>query len=537
MKVIRVAPDEDQAAVNDYMNGSTTDPETEVPPPPPAPDLSAVEGDDDDPDGAAEKQEKPRQIDQLVNLVRGKAKLFPGPTRAKNDFYADIRINDVRETHQIGSSTFGRWMTRIYHERYGKWMGKPVIDGAHGVLRAIADQEKERTVSIRTAEHDGKYYLDIGDSTWRAIEISADGWEVIDEPPVRFRRAPANAALCVPERGGNIEMLLSFLNTKDDDSFMAVVSWVLAALRPVGPYPILVVNGEQGSAKSTMARIIRLFVDPSTVPLSNLSREERELFITASNSWMLAFDNCSTLTQWTSDALCKMSTGGGFRCRSLFTDSEEAIFNAMRPICMNGITDFIEKGDLAQRALFVQLQPVPRDQRKTEGEVFEGLHHVRAQIFGAFLDAMVTGLRQLPGVRLNEMSRMAEFEVWATACEVGDGDFSDMYERNAKVGVDGVIESSPVALAIRAFAGEIFTQPEDYWQGTATELLKKLRAIVDEDTLREREWPKSAKALGKELARLAPVLRQGGIPVTRERRTGTARPYTIYGIDLSDGSP
>ncbi len=533
-----LAPAEAQAAVDEYRNGSSAvrDDETS---PPPEPDLSEVAGDDDeDPEEVTEKKERPRQIDQLVRLVEAKAKLFHGPNRSKNDFYADIKNGEIRETHQVGSPSLSRWMTRLYFSRYSKWLGQTVIDSANGVLRAIADATYENEVSIRTAARAGKYYIDLGDDTWRAIEVAKDGWKVVSNPPVRFRRAPGNAALCVPERGGSIEMLRKSLNTKDDDSFVMVVAWMLAALRSVGPYPILVIGGEQGSAKSTMARIVRSFVDPSTVPLSNLSREERELFITASNSWMLAFDNCSTLTQWTSDALCKMATGGGFRCRSLFTDGEEAIFNAMRPICMNGITDFIEKGDLAQRALFVQLQPVSRDQRKTEGEVFDGLEKVRPKIFGALLDAMVTGLQRVDGIKLNEMSRMAEFEVWASACEPDytdeDGTFSELYAQNAKVGVASVIESSPVALAIRAFAGEIHTSHDgDYWMGNATELLKKLRGIVDEDTLRDREWPKSAKALGRQLARLAPVLRQSGIPVDRAKRTGTCRGITIWGVDIN----
>jgi hypothetical protein len=182
---------------------------------------------------------------------------------------------------------------------------------------------------------------------------------------------------------------------------------------------------------------------------------------------------------------------------------------------------------------------VPRDQRKTEGEVFGGLDEARPLIFGALLDAMVVGLKRIDGVELNEMSRMAEFEVWATACEpeytVDDGVFSELLARNARVGVEGVIESSPAALAIRGFAGEIHTNHDgDYWQGNATELLKKLRGIVDEDTLKDKEWPKSARALGRQLARLAPALRQSGVPISRGKRTGSARSITIHGVDLNE---
>lgn len=529
--------DEAQAAVDDYMNGSSGEPAPAEVPPPPKPDLSAVEGSEDDGEDleeAAERKNKPSQIDTLVKLMQGEAKLFHAPGLTRYDFYADLEVSGARQTHYIGSPSLNRYMLNLYYDAKGKAVGQSVIDGANGVLRALASRGAKREVDVRVSHKGGRYYLDLADDSWRAIEVSAQGWELAKEPPVRFKRSGAVAALCAPKTSGSLEMLRPFLNVRDDDSFIMIVAWLLAALRPMGPYPILVINGEQGSAKSTMAKILRSLVDPSTAPLRHASQSDRDLFITAMHSWVLAFDNCSRIPGWFSDALCRLATGGGFATRALYTDTDEVVFQSKRPIILNGITEFVERGDLADRSVFVHLTPIPKTERKTEREVLGEFEKARPRILGALLDAMSEGLRRLPTIELPSKPRMAEFAEWAAACEshftVSDGVFLDAYERNQAVAVAGVVESDPVASAIRDLAHELGHKGIQNWEGNATELLRKLTGIVDESTAKDRTWPKSAKSMGRTVARVAPVLRQAGIPVTRAQRTSRTRTIIIEGV-------
>src|ERR1019366_2341618 len=115
------------------------------------------------------------------------------------------------------------------------------------------------------------------------------------------------------------------------------VSWLVAAFRPKGPYPVLALFGEQGSAKSTTARVLRALVDPFHAPIRELPQTTRDLMISASRSHMLAFDNISHLDSRLSDALCRLATGGGMAIRTLYKDDEETIFDAQRPVLLNGI--------------------------------------------------------------------------------------------------------------------------------------------------------------------------------------------------------
>src|SRR5256886_5689169 len=119
-------------------------------------------------------------------------------------------------------------------------------------------------------------------------------------------------ALPVPLPGGALDDLRPFLNVADDGDYRLLVTWLLAALRPRGPYPVLVLHGEQGSAKSTTARVLRMLIDPNGAPLRAEPHDDRDLMIAATNGWIVALDNLSHLPPWLSDALCRLATGGAF---------------------------------------------------------------------------------------------------------------------------------------------------------------------------------------------------------------------------------
>src|SRR5499427_1527114 len=317
-----------------------------------------------------------------------------------------------------------------------------------------------------------RLYLDLGDQSWRAVEIDATGWRIIDSPPVRFRRAAGMQPLPMPMSGGSVEKLRSFLNVKTDADFVLAVAWLLAALRDLGPYPVLVLSGEQGSAKSTFSTILRALVDPNTAPLRALPREDRDLFIAANNGHVLAFDNVSGLPFWISDTLCRLATGGGFAVRQLYTDQDEVLFDACRPMILNGIEDIVARPDLADRAIFLTLEPIPEEQRRPEQELLAEFESMRALILGALLDAVTHGLRQLPRVRLDRLPRMADFARWSTACETAiwpAGTFWTAYSSNRDEAVADVIEADPIANAVRALMAM-----RTRWTGTASDLLSAL---------------------------------------------------------------
>ena len=465
---------------------------------------------------------RPTQADILIELAQS-AELFHTPDGIG---FADLEINGHRETWPIRSKSFRRWIARCFFEETQGAPSSEPLQSALNVIEAQAHFDSpERDVCLRIGECDDRLYLDLANESWQAVEISVDGWEVIDKPPVRFRRTAGMQALPSPQTGGSIDKLRPFLNVQAERDFVLAIAWVLAALRNQGPYPVLVLAGEQGSAKSTFCRILRWLLDPNTAPLRALPRSDHDLFIAARNAHVVAFDNVSSLAPWISDTLCRLATGGGFAVRQLYTDHDEVLFDATRPVILNGIEDIVTRPDLADRALFLTLEPIPEEQRLPEKELWAAMERERPLILGALLDAVVQGLLMLPQTHLDELPRMTDFALWATACEEGlwpEGTFWSAYHGNREEAVDTVIDADPVAGAVRAFL-----QGRQEWGGTATDLLAELDAVVGVKQSSAKTWPASARALSGRLRRAASFLRNVGIDVTYDREGGRKRARII----------
>jgi hypothetical protein len=193
---------------------------------------------------------------------------------------------------------------------------------------------------------------------------------LLDAHPCASAGPPGCCRYPYSSEAGSIETLQSFLNLPNRNDFVLIVAWLLAALRSRGPYRLLAISGEQGSAKTVLSKLLKALIDPNAAPVRALSREERELMIAANNSYLLAFDNLSGLPHWPSDALCRLATGGSFAVRRPYTDDEEVLFEASRPILLNGIEDVIGRPDLGARAIFLTLAPIAEADRRSEAELW-----------------------------------------------------------------------------------------------------------------------------------------------------------------------
>jgi hypothetical protein len=465
------------------------------------------------------KTGKPKQADLLIALAQ-QAELFHAVDGAA---FADVKVSDHRETWNVRSRGYRRWLSRLFFNQTGGAPSSEGLQAALNVIEASAHFDGPlRVVFVRVGGLDGKIYIDLCDETWRAIEITPDGWRVIAEPPVRFRRAAGMKPLPLPVSGGSIDLLRQFLNVAHDEEFILVVAWLLACFRERGPYPVLLVNGEQGSAKSTFCALVRSLIDPNSAPLRALPREDRDLFIAANNGHVLAFDNVSGMQAWISDTLCRLSTGGGFAVRKLYSDTDEELFDASRPTILNGIDSVITRPDLADRAIFLTLDPIADTERKPEHELLVAFERERPLIIGALLDGVARGLRELPHTRLDRFPRMADFAVWAAACESAfwsAGTFAVAYRDNRSDIIADVLDADAVASAVITF---METQKGVVTQN-ASFLLGALGEIITTQQRKSKGWPDTPRALSSRLRRAAPFLRKAGIQIDfggREAGTG-----------------
>ena len=456
----------------------------------------------------------------MLMVLAASAELFHTPTGTA---YADIAVAAHRETWPVRSQRFRAWLRRRYYDATGDAPSPADLSDALNLLEARAQFDgPDREVHVRLAEHNGHIILDLADAHWRAVEIGPGGWRVLNSSPVRFRRPAGLLPLPLPQRGGSLDQLASLLNLSSHNDFVLVVTWLLAALRPSGPYPLLALSGEQGSAKTVLSKMLRALVDPNAAPVRALPREERELFIAANNGHVLAFDNVSHLRSWLSDALCRLASGGGFAVRQLYTDQHEVLFNSARPVILNGIEEVVTRPDLADRSIFLTLAPLGDARRQSERDLWRQFELARPRILAALLDMAVHGLRTLPGIGFDRLPRMADFALWAAACETAlwpAGTFKRAYETNRRAAIEGIIDADPVAAGVREITAE-----RGMWTGTAADLLRAGAARDSNGISRTLGgWPKNPRALAGRLRRAQTFLRAIGIDITfaREGRIGS----------------
>ncbi len=467
----------------------------------------------------ASKQKRTSQATRLVLLTEAAGvELWHTPN---SDALATIDVAGHRENWPIKSRGFRRYLQRLYFHDVGGAPNAQAVQDALGALEGMAVFDgPEHLVWVRVAEHGDCVYLDLANANWEAIEVDAHGWRVVSDPPVKFRRAKAMIALPTPMAGGSVADLRRFVNIATAD-WPLLVAWLLAAMYPRGPYPVLVFSAEQGSGKSTTSRVLRSLIDPNAAPLRSEPREPRDLMIAANNGWVVAHDNVSHLPLWLSDALCRLSTGGGFSVRTLYENDEETIFDATRPTILNGIEDVITRNDLIDRALLVNLPSIPAHQRRPESEFWDDFEQARPVIFGAMLTALSVAIRNLPITRLAALPRMADFAVLATAGEPGlglaPGVFISAYTNNRDDANALALEASPIANFITEM---VASAP---WHGTASQLLDILNQDAGDGVQRQKAWPKSPRALSGMIKRLAPNLRRAGVEVEQWRESAGKR--------------
>lgn len=495
------------------------------------------------PELSEEDIEGAKSLGDLMKLLKGKESIADKVVEAVKNTgavlfhddadrcYATFETDGHTETWPMRSRPFKLFARHAYwiatldeknepDKRRGKSANAQAITDAIGTLESEALFSGEKlAVHLRVAHVDGAIYIDLGDEDWRCVQITRDGWTVLDEHPVRFRRSGGMAALLDPERGGNLDLLRAFLNVTDDD-WRLVAGWLVATVRERFPCPVLVLHGEQGSGKSTAARTVRSLIDPNTADLRRAPSDVDDLMVSAAHNHVVAFDNLSHLEPSLSDAICRLSTGGGQAKRMLFTDDEEHVLEAQRPVIINGIEELATRSDLLDRALMIELPVIADCKRVDERDFWTSFEDARPAIFGALCDVVAGALASIDNVQLAEMPRMADFAKWIVAAEstLGwePGAFLKSYAENRNQSDELAIEASPVGPLLCLVA-------ERGFEGTMTELLDQLTDLTDEKATRARTWPKSPRGLAAHVKRLAPNLRKRGYVVEHDRESSSNR--------------
>src|SRR5258706_2741760 len=245
------------------------------------------------------------QAEVLLDIAKTKRiQLFKTPD---GEAYVRLPVESHWETYRLSDSAVKDWLIYEYRRQANGVPNKTAMEQTIEALGADARFDSPtQEVHLRLAWQDDVLYLDLHNERQEVVRITEDGWDVVGDAPVLFRQPPAMLPLPTPVHGGSLDRLKPFLNLPNDDEDRAwklTAAWLIGTLHPTGPYPLLALHGEKGSAKTTTARYLRAIIDPASADAPAQPRDAENLTLTAQQNWIVSFDNMASMPRWLSDGL------------------------------------------------------------------------------------------------------------------------------------------------------------------------------------------------------------------------------------------
>jgi len=456
------------------------------------------------------------KLDRVQILDDAKHILTPWTTedgRLFLDYYDSAGIRRTLQITSSGGCDFRGWFTSYCVDQqkivpHGDLVNMAQAYFAHWT-RSHGKKVKD---AIRVGGKVGELYIDIANDANDAWRITDTGIDHIPGGPtnIRFLRGAGMLPLVNPDLtapASEFPALIKNFVSADDETLMLLIAWLLGTLRPEGPYPVLTISGEQGSGKSTILRLLRRIVDPHALDMRTPPEDQRDLQAMVRNSFVLAFDNVSFISNKMSDALCVISTGTGAQGgRALYTNAEESAVRVCRPVAMNGIPDVVERGDLVDRSIHVHLPRIDPKMRRDDFEFWEMFNQQHAKLLGSLMNAALIATQEYAKVTLVEKPRMSAFAVWVVAAEKAfgwqPGKLMEVYKNNRSAAESQMLEFHGMASALL----RMMDQQKEF-SGTYPELIGQLELHLGP---RER-LPQTSHSFAAELKRIRPALERQGL--------------------------
>jgi len=478
------------------------------------------------------QREKREKEEKELEILKTKCSFFVDQF---NTPCVAINVDGHLEIYQIKSKMYSHYLTNfIIENKLG--ISKQKIEKLKIISEAYAIKNKvQYSLYNRCAYYDGAYYLDLCSKDWSVIKITPGKWEKVNLSFPLFRRYNHMKELVINDKGTkeDFDKFMKLHNFSNDNQRLLTACYLGTCLISGIPHIILIVVGQQGSAKSSLQTDIRKIVDNSEINKLKLPVNQNEFTQQLQHHYLPLYDNVRWLQDWQQDDFCRAVTGEGFSKRELFSDDNDVIYKYMRCPIMNGINTPGTRADFLDRSVIITLERISEEKRRPQKEVDEEVDLLAPKVLKYLLDTVSKSLTNFDAVSKElkgKLPRMADFCIHGESMSRNLGhkplEFYDAYMENIREQNTIVIENNIVSDLIRKLMAE-----KDTWKGMTSVLYKELKKLAEESDIKvgKNNFPGAPNALSRRVNELKYNLLKAGIEITsKEEHSGTE--YTIKKI-------
>lgn len=431
----------------------------------------------------------------------------------------------------IESGQWRDWLIR-YSRKKGWQINSLRREQVLEELVALASEcEEKRPVYVRVASVNDKIYVDLNTAEYKYAEIDKKGFRLVSKTPVPFIRPAKQRPLPEPIAKTPQHFLSMFSSTfslKKEDCILVLAFLLKAIQRDRGSYAFLILEGAQGSGKTTLSNWLKSLIDPSEPLTYSPPGVADDIIIASTHSFLLVFDNISGINGTMADYFCRLSSGGGIAKRKLYADDAEKVYALHRPVIINGIDEPTNRSDFMDRCITIELKPIDDKNRIAETQLYRQFQENLPALLGGLYSTLSACMNELPNIQNSDLPRMTDFARMGIALEkvlgLAKGEFLRLYQKRR-------VEQSDTAFWTDEVCSAIYDKLQRGvrpLEGTTSQIKDILFSS------RMGSAPKtqmSLKAFSGRLKRIEPVLLSKGIVIERLPRTSEARNILIRWID------
>lgn len=469
-------------------------------------------------------------------------------------------------TYLIEQKEFGDFISTIAMERDIE-ISRDVMEKTLDKISAKCLKSGiKKDVYLRIAKSENKILIDLTNDDYSIVEVSESGWKIIENTQAAFIRKSKQRALPNPlptNKEEFLQLFQSIFNLRHPEEYLLILTFILNSLcRDFGSYAILVMQGSKGTGKSVTTNRIKQLVDPAIPNLYAPPEGPKDLFILANSSYLISLDNLSGLNAKLADAFCRISTGGGFSQRELYTSDNELVYDLQRPVILNGIDSASQRPDFLDRCVTIQTGQLNLENRKSESRLNSDFTEMYPKLLGGLYTILAEVIKILPDITDKNLQRMTEFSRIGIALEktlnLSEGIFLETYSKNLRFQSESAFEEDELCLLVhsilldrkmkiakkaedirentpfsRNVSGRRSTPTTPFIIGTMLDIKKELLQATYNGGGRASYNlnSRTTNALSRELTRKEDLLKQRNIVFISEQRTAQSRTKILGFLD------